>query len=608
MRSRKKRLLILLPAIILLLGAVAALWIARSKGPRKPTSIPQGDYSYAKALAQHRVEQVMRRRHIPGVAAVMIDDQEIIWQASFGLADVEQETPVTADTVFKLWSLAKPFTAMELMRLVEQGQLDLDAPLEEYVPGFSIHSRFPDGEPITLRHILAHRSGLPRNACQSDFGWETGPEAMEHLAIALEGCFLAYPTGERYKYSNIGYVTLGYIIQDLAGRAFPPYMRDQLLLPVGMRSSAFYSSDLPPGSELAAGYEYFDGEYYRYEQQDIGDIPSGNLYATSGDLATFVKFFFRGGEAAGKQLIRPETLNAMTEDQYSRPADPQRMGLGWKLGRVADSEHLVWHDGGPAEGIGSLIAMLPERKLGFVLLGNASTFEGSVSLPIAVEVLEVMLETREGVAAPEEEPVKTLSIEPSVLEKYAGEYAAFGDILEVSTDGERLKGSIQGMSFDLVPIAENTFRISHWLLTLGLADLLQLPVALDQLEITFQIGEGLMGDNMIVNFGDFNHEVYPRIPPLADGGSWQALPGKYELYAKLPSGLPGPDRLGERDITLEDGHLYLSGTGGPIVPIDDDTLIILGGPFHGETIARDSEIGALSFQGVVFKPVSSPVP
>jgi CubicO group peptidase (beta-lactamase class C family) len=606
MRLRKKRRLILLSAIILLLAAAGAVWLTGSKGPKKPTSIPQGDYTYARAFAQHRVEQVMKQRNIPGAAAVMIDDQEIIWQASFGLADVEQETPVTTDTVFKLWSLAKPFTATELMRLVEEGRLDLDAPLNEYVPDFSIHSRFPGSEAITLRHILTHRSGLPRNACQHDFGWDTGPAAIERLATALEDCFLAYPTGERYKYSNIGYVTLGYIIQDLRGGAFPPYMRDRLLSPIGMTSSAFYSTDLPPGSELAMGYEYFEGEYYPYEQYDVGNIPSGNLYATSGDLATFVKFIFRGGEGADGQLISPETLNSMTEDQYSRPADPQLMGLGWKLGRVADSELLVWHDGGPSEGIGSLIAMLPERKLGVVLLGNATTFEGAVSLPIAVEMLEVMLETRDGVAAAEKEPVEKVSIDPSVLKKYAGDYAAFGDILEVWVDGEKLRGNIQGLGFDLVPIAENRFRISHWLLTLGLADLLQLPMDLSELEIAFQDGEGPASDNMIVDFGGVNHEIYPRIPTLPEGGSWQALPGKYELYARLPSGLPGQERLGERDLTLEDGRLYLSGTGGPLLPIDDSTLIILGGPFHGETITRDPETGTLSHQGLLFKPLALP--
>ncbi len=584
MRVRWKWLAVLLSVMILLLGAVAAVWIKRSKGPKKPTSIRQGDYTYPKAFAKHRVEQVMKQRHIPGAAVVMIDDQEIIWQAFFGLANVEQETPVNSDTVFKLWSLAKPFRAIENMRLVVGGVLR--------------------DEPMTLRHILAHRSGLPRNACHYGFGWEIESDAVDRLVAALKDCFLAYPTGDRYKYSNIGYDMLGYIIQAERGRAYPAYMRDQLLLPIGMASSAFYSTGLPPGVKLALGYEYYEGEYYPYEQQDIGSIPSGNLYATIGDLATFVNFMFREGEGVGAQLISPETLGAMYEDQYSSPADPQLMGLGWKLGRLADTERLVWHDGGPTEGIGSLIAMLPERKLAVVLLGNATTFEGGVSLPIAMEILEVMLETRDGLKLAEKEPAERVSVDASVLKKYVGGYAAFGGILEVAVDGDRLKGNIQGMSFDLIPIAENRFRASHWLLKLGLADLFQPPMDLGELEIEFQGEEEPLIDNMIIDFGGVNFEIYPRYPALPEEGFWKALAGKYELYARLPSGLPGRDRLGESYITLDDGRLFMSGAVGPILPIDDNTLIILSGSFHGETITRDPENGYLAHQGVVFKPVA----
>ncbi len=602
MRARKKRLGVVLSTMILLLGA-AIVWITRLAGPSKPGSIPKGDYTFAKAFAEYRVEKVMHQRHIPGAAVVMIDDQEIIWQASFGLADVEREIPVNGDTVFKLWSLAKPFTAIEIMRLVEEGWLDLDAPLNEYVSGFSIQSRFRGGEPITLRHILAHRSGLPRNAGQYGFGWEVGPDALERLGEALKDCFLAYPTGDRYKYSNVGYDTLGYIIQAQRGSAFPAYMRDQLLVPIGMVSSAFYSTELPPGSELAMGYEYYERKYHPYEQKDTGSIPSGNLYATIGDLATFVKFVFRGGEAHNTQLIGRETLEAMFEDQYSRPTDPQAMGLGWKLGRVADAEILAWHDGGPAEGIGSLIAMLPQRKLGVLLLGNATSFEGGVALPIAVEILELMLETRDGLVEAKREPPGRVSVDAAVLKKYVGSYAALGDIFEVVANGDRLHGKIQGMSFDLVPIGDSRFRVSHWLLKLGIVDLLQLPMDLGELEIAFQGREGSTSDNMIIDFGGVNCEICPRSPALLGGSRWEALAGKYELHVRLPSGLPGRDRLGERNIILEGGRLFMSGAIGPILPIDDGTLIILSGPFHGETIARDPESGYLTHQGLVLRPV-----
>jgi len=184
-----------------------------------------------------------------------------------------------------------------------------------------------------------------------------------------------------------------------------------------------------------------------------------------------------------------------------------------------------------------------------------------------------------------------------------GGYAAFGDILEVELKGDHLKGKIQGMGFDLIPIAENRFRVSHWLLNLGLADLLQLPLDLRELEIEFQGAEEAPGDNMIIDFGGFNFEICPRYSVLQEQDFWETLAGTYELYERLPSGLLGSERLGESEIRMDGDRLFMSGAVGPILPIDERTLIILSGSFHGETITRDPEAGTLTHQGLVFKPV-----
>ena len=128
----------------------------------------------------------MKQHHFPSVAVSLIDDQEVIWQEAFGLANVEDETPATVDTVYKLWSVAKVFTAIETMRLVEEGLVDLDAPITEVLPDFSIQSRFPDSEPITIRSILAHRSGLPRNECHSDKHLGEGDDALGGLVASLQ--------------------------------------------------------------------------------------------------------------------------------------------------------------------------------------------------------------------------------------------------------------------------------------------------------------------------------------------------------------------------------------------------------------------------------------
>ncbi|MGB3712949.1 MAG: serine hydrolase domain-containing protein, partial [Candidatus Promineifilaceae bacterium] len=226
------------------------------------------------------------------------------------------ESPVADDTVFKMWSLAKPFTAIEIVRLAEEGTIDLYASIDEYVPGFSIQSRFPDGEPTTIRHILAHRSGLPRGRCLHETRWPAGLDATESLADSLEECFLTFPTGTRYMYSNAGYEVLGAIIQDKRGQDFRAYMKEHLLVPIGMSDSVFWSTDLPNGSgpgepRLAYGYEFFEGEHYTYEQYDIARVPSGNLYGTAGDLANLIRFIFRGGEVNGDHIISPVTLASM---------------------------------------------------------------------------------------------------------------------------------------------------------------------------------------------------------------------------------------------------------------------------------------------------------
>ena len=607
MRHRWKWLPLLLLATILLIGTFAVASQRRASGPKKAQPIPIGDYTYAGALAEHRLQQAMKQHHIPGMSAALIVDQQIVWQNSYGLADIDQERPVSEDTRFKMYSLSKPFTAVETMRLVEEGLVDLDTPITDYIPDFTIRSRFPEGEPITIRHILAHRSGLPRNACVKP-DWHYGPDALDHLVVSLKECFLAYPTGERYKYTNAGYDLLGYIIQDQRQQPFPVYMNDHLLAPLDMENSTFWSSDLfgrEPLNEThkATGYEFYEGEFYAYEQNDIARIPSGNLYATIGDLANFVQFIFRGGEANGSQLLSPTTLASMFDDPYSRPADPQRMGLGWKIGRVSGSEKMLWHDGGPSEGIGSLIAFLPERKMGVILVANSTSFAGPIAVPLAIELLEAMLETEHGLVAAHEAPLDTGPLETTALEAYQGDYAFMGQIMTVSLNGDKLQGSIAGMPFDLVPLGKNRFRVTHWLYKLGLAGLLQLPMDLTQLAVEFQSGTEARQDAMIIDFGGISYEIAPRYPDSSEfPPGWEALAGTYERYERLPSGSSGQEKLGQNEITIVDGRLQMSGSIGPIAPIDDKTIIILSGPFNGETILHDPDTGFLYHQGFEYKP------
>ncbi|MBK5108439.1 MAG: serine hydrolase [Anaerolineales bacterium] len=541
----------------------------------------------------------MKQYHLPSVAVILIDDQDTIWQETFGTANFEADSPARLDTVYKIWSVAKVFTAIETMRLVEDGLVDLDAPITEYLPNFSIQSRFLDPGPITTRSILTHRSGLPRNECH----WiEFSKHALAGLAASLKDCHQAFPAGYRYKYSNMGFDLLGYLIEEMRGELFPDYMRKNLLLPLGMDNSAFMRSEIPSQLELAYGYEYYEGEYYPYEQGDITSLPSGNLYSTIEDMGLFAKFLFRGGEANGEQIISPEIFEEMFTDQLSSKRDPQLMSLGWKTADVLGSERLVWHDGGPGEGVGALMALLPQRKLGVILFANGTTFEGKVSVPLALDLLEVMFETKYGVNIPQEKTQEAIELDPALLEKYVGKYAAFGNVLEVFLGGNQLKGRFQGITFNLVPLSETTFQLKHWLADLGLADLLRVPIDLRQMRIEFIVGDEIGDDVMIINFGKIFFEVCPRYPQLDEIPLlWGDLTGEYDLVARLPSGAVGTDVLGKTSIQVDDGVLQMSGLVGPILPISETEIIILTGPFAGETMDVEPGTGNIYHQSIMFQ-------
>lgn len=598
--KRKTTFLILL---CLFIGFLVLSWVWQSTTPKKPNLIPSGDYTYTVEYADHKIHQLMKQHNLPSLAVALVDDQEVIWQEAFGEANIENDIPATTATVYKVWSIAKVFTAIETMRLVEDGLVDLDAPITDYVPDFSIQTRFPDSSQITIRSILAHHSGLPRNECQALMSGPDDPNVLIEMAATTQDCYMTFPVGYRYKYSNIGYDVLGFLIQELRGESFPHYMKENLLTPLGMENSAFLSDGVPDQMDIALGYEYYQGEYYPYEQVDITSLPSSNLYTTIEDMSAFIRFIFRGGETNGEQIIHPETLQLMFEDQYSSPIDPQPMGLGWNIAHIAGSELVVMRAGGPSEGIGSLVAMLPERKLGLVLIANGTNFDASVSGPLAIEILELMLESKYGFLPPTEENLRPIDIDPSLLADYEGKYIAFGDVMDVSKNGDRLEGQIQGMKFNLIPVGQNKFRVGHWLLNLGLADLLKLPIDLRELEIEFLVGGNNDEDLMIINMSDVNYEICPRypeiniVPPI-----WEEITCEYEIVERWSNGKIGNDLVGQASIWVDGGVLKMSGIIGPILPINESKIIILSGSFAGETMVYEPETGYIYHQSFVYKP------
>ena len=302
----------------------------------------------------------MRKQHLPAMAVTVVRGQEILYQEAHGKINLEQQIPATTQSIFKLWSMAKAFTALEIFREIEEGLVDPNAPLNTYLPDFSIRDSYDGKDPIIIRDVLAHRAGLPRHEGLMPEGEErVDLNYIERFELGAANCYTAYPVGTRYKYSNLGYDLLGRVIEETRNTGFFYQMKTHVLDELGMQHANFYSGIIDSSLHRALGYEYHKRNYYPYVQYDINNFPSGNLYATIEDLSAFLLSMFGQDFFAGE-----ETLSRMLTDHYSHPGDPETMGLGWKLAPMDNGDTLVWHDGGPTEGIGSLVAFLPGHQLG----------------------------------------------------------------------------------------------------------------------------------------------------------------------------------------------------------------------------------------------------
>ena len=198
---------------------------------------------------QARIPQLMAEQGIPGLAVAVVDRDQVLWAQGFGTTDPDHGQPVGTDTIFSVQSMSKLFTATAVMRAVQDGKLDLDAPITTYLPAFTVHSAFeanPERK-ITLRMLLSHTAGFTHEApIGNNYAVEPG-DFDAHVA-SISDTWLRFPVGTGYAYSNLGIDLAGYIVEQVEGRPFAAVMDDLVLGPIGMSHSTFESMDSKYGT------------------------------------------------------------------------------------------------------------------------------------------------------------------------------------------------------------------------------------------------------------------------------------------------------------------------------------------------------------------------
>jgi D-alanyl-D-alanine carboxypeptidase len=260
------------------------------------------------------IEAQVAYRGWPGLSIAAVHDEEVIWSRGFGWADVARRIPATAETLYRVASITKTFTATAIMQLRDAGKVRLDDEVRVYLPWFTPPTSHVDAPAITLRHILTHTTGLAREA---PFPYWTDLEfpAIEAIRAAVAAQESVMPTEDRWKYSNLAFVIAGEVVAAVSGMPWSTYVRAHILEPLGMRASLVENPAADhPG--LACGYtrRLPSGERTPVGPYDLRGVSAAAALTTSvADLARFAMLQFRTGQSAGAQILRGSTLREMPE-------------------------------------------------------------------------------------------------------------------------------------------------------------------------------------------------------------------------------------------------------------------------------------------------------
>lgn len=309
------------------------------------------------------IEQKMAEGHIPGAVFVLVRDGEVAYARGYGVSDMAEQTPVDVEgSLWRVMSLSKPVTAVAAMQLAERGQLDLGTDVEVYLRSVDLPEAF--GQPITTHQLLTHSAGLD---------WDLddiGTEAAEQQDLTGNARYLAgnpparvFPPGQHILYSNAAFDIAGQVVEDISGEPFAGYVERAIFQPLGMARSSF-GQPPPAGDGLVTGYE-FDGAVHQPVPLPLyQDPPSRAMTATAPDMARFVQAML----GDGSPILRPESLQALLDTQFTYKDGTPGMAYGWnEMGWPA--ARVLWKDGAAAGAL-SRIVLVPEHELGFFLAYN----------------------------------------------------------------------------------------------------------------------------------------------------------------------------------------------------------------------------------------------
>ena len=505
------------------------------------------------------IDHRMRESNMPGLALAVTDREQLLRLATFGYADRAAASLVQPNTMFEVGSIGKSFTNIALLQLRDEGLLDLHAPVSTYLPWFEVQSEYG---PISTHHLMTHTAGLPS-------GTDIGPHGL-YEAWALRELRTGTPPGEHFRYSNVGYKTLGFLLEALDGRPYADSIQARVLDPLGMRESHPVIGH--ETRKLAAvGYRSFYDD--RPEHVDHGLVPAlwteygvgdGCQASTAGDMAIYLRMLMNGGSAPSGRVISPDGYRLMTQRIIATQQwGGAHYGCGLTLADI-DGHAYVGHGGSSTGFVAAMIADLDDGIGVVVLINGVVRSYGAVDM--ALHLLKLLRAGLHG----EELPSLPAAADPEFIsnaDDYAGNYGAGENRLFIAGQASRLSLKWAGLDIALQRRGDDSFYVphpqwEHYLLEFGRDD--------QRVVEAFHGADWYAGER----YSGPESFYYPD--------EWNSYTGHYRTYNF---------GLTNFRIVVRKGALlliYPSGDHDPLVPLGDDLFRIGDDPRSPETIRFDA--------------------
>jgi CubicO group peptidase (beta-lactamase class C family) len=377
---------------------------------------------------QARLDELAREHKVPGAVLAVLNGDDVIELAT-GVANANTKVETTPDTIFQIGSNTKVYTATLVMQLVDEGKVDLDAPVRRYVPDLALADEAA-AEAITVRQLLTHTSGI-----EGDYLEDTGPDsdALERYVASMASLGQLHPPGERFSYCNAGFCIAGRLLELVTGTPYQQLLRERVLRPLGLHATTVLPEDMLV-HRVAVGHIVMPGVEDPFVPPVVlmnrALVPAGSrTTATARDVLGFVRCHLDGGRSSGgHEVLSAAGVTAMQQPEADFPPRGvfDKMGLSWFLG-TWDGTRVLGHGGGTIGQL-SFMFVLPDSRFAVCLLTNA-TSGGLLWRELAPQVFGELA----GVRMPE--PPKPADPPPALdLTAYTGTYARLGAVCEITVE------------------------------------------------------------------------------------------------------------------------------------------------------------------------------